>query len=425
LAVPAASLDIDADRALAWLAEREGIELASQQREAIRRGLSSRVLVITGGPGTGKTTLVRGLVRVLTKKGRRVALAAPTGRAAKRLSEATGMEASTLHRLLEFDPRSRSFQRGDDRPLEAEVTIVDEASMIDAQLAWSLVRAIPDRGRLILVGDVDQLPSVGPGRVLSDLIRSEAADVVRLTEIFRQAERSAIVVNAHRVNRGLMPLATLPAGGDNDFFFIERRDPAEILATVEHLVAERIPASFGLDPSEIQVLSPMNRGPLGTESLNAQLRARLNPTGPSLARGGRELRVGDKVMQIRNNYDLEVWNGDLGRVASVDEEEFRAVVSFEGRSVDYDAATLDELQLAYACTIHKAQGSEYPCVIVPLHSQHHLLLQRNLLYTALTRARRLAVLVGEPRALAAAVDNRRGEPRFSRLAERLRELTRS
>ncbi len=416
---PPRPLDIDPERALAWLAKGAGIELAAQQREAIRQGLASQLLVITGGPGTGKTTLIHGLVRILTKKGIKIALAAPTGRAAKRLSEATGAEASTLHRLLEFDPRLRAFQRNPDRPLEAEVTIVDEASMIDAQLAWNLARALPARGRLILVGDVDQLPSVGPGSVLGDLIRSTAVDVVRLTEIFRQAEQSAIVRNAHRINRGEMPFGS--PSGEGDFFIIERREPEEIAKTVEHLVAERIPASFGLDPfTDIQVLSPMNRGPLGTERLNTELRARLNPDGAQIERGGRSLRAGDKVMQIRNNYDLEVWNGDLGRITSVDDEESQVIVNFDGRDVEYDLATLDELQLAYACTIHKAQGSEYPCVVIPLHSQHHLLLQRNLLYTALTRARKLAVLVVEPRALAAAVSNRRSETRWSRLAERLR-----
>ncbi|HEV7668640.1 MAG TPA: ATP-dependent RecD-like DNA helicase [Thermoanaerobaculia bacterium] len=415
---PPGPLNIDPDRALAWLGARQGIELAPQQSEAIRRSLASPLLVITGGPGTGKTTLIRGLVSILTKKGLKIALAAPTGRAAKRLSEATGAEASTIHRLLEFDPRLRRFQRGPDLPLEAEVTIVDEASMIDAQLACHLARALPARGRLILVGDVDQLPSVGPGSVLGDLIRSGAVDVVRLTEIFRQAEKSAIVVNAHQVNRGEIPVSG-PAG--SDFFIIERREPEEILKVVVQMVAERIPASFGFDPfTEIQVLAPMNRGLLGTERLNAELRARLNPHGASIERGGRVLRVGDKVMQIRNNYDLEVWNGDLGRISRIDDEESKVFVSFDGREVEYDLSILDELQLAYACTIHKSQGSEYPCVVVPLHSQHHLLLQRNLLYTALTRARKLAVLVGEPRALAAAVANRRSEPRFSRLAERLR-----
>lgn len=421
LDTPAKAIAIDVEKALAWFEAKQGLELAEAQRRAIAASVTAKVLVVTGGPGTGKTTLVNGIISILEKKGRRILLAAPTGRAAKRMAEATGREAKTVHRLLEFDPKAQAFQRQREHPLEADVLIVDEASMLDAVLAYDVLKAVPPDAQLVLVGDIDQLPSVGPGSVLRELIASGAVEVVRLQHIFRQAEASQIIVSAHRVNEGKLPLLTAAGAGTSDFYFVEKESPEEVLAAIKDLVRERIPRRFGFDPvGEVQVLTPMQRGVLGAANLNTELQALLNPSGASVARGGRLVRVGDKVMQLRNNYELDVFNGDVGRVEAVDEVERTVDVTFDGRAVTYDAGDLDELGLAYACSIHKAQGSEYPCVVMPVHTQHYVMLQRNLLYTGITRGRRLVVLVGTKRALALAVRNSTLADRWTRLGALLR-----
>jgi exodeoxyribonuclease V alpha subunit len=401
---------------------RHRIRLAPAQRRAVRSALVERVLIITGGPGTGKTTLVRAVIEILRGRKQRVLLAAPTGRAANRLSEATGAEVKTIHRLLEFDPHTLSFRRHLGRRLEADLIIIDETSMVDTLLGYALTQALPDECRLLLVGDADQLPSVGPGRVLHDLIASEAIPIVHLEEIFRQKEASRIVLNAHRVHRGEHPQTDNHEQGD--FFFIRRLEPEEILDTIVEVVSVRIPKSFGLDPRrEIQVLSPMRRGLLGTDCLNRELQRVVNP--PVLSSGDqRLLQEGDRVMQIRNNYELEVFNGDIGFISGTDRESGQITVLFDDRRVDYAAAEADELTLAYACTVHKSQGSEYPCVVLPLHTQHFVMLQRNLLYTALTRARRLMIIIGDPRAVEIALHNRRQQERFTGLARRLRSAPR-
>jgi exodeoxyribonuclease V alpha subunit len=411
---------IDIERAITWFEGQENIQLAGEQKEAIRKAATSKLLVVTGGPGTGKTTLVNGIIRILEKKGRRILIAAPTGRAAKRMAETTGREAKTIHRLLEFNPTKFAFDRDASNPLEADLVILDEASMIDTMLAYNVLKALPFHCQLVLVGDIDQLPSVGPGSVLGDIIRSGVADVVRLRHIFRQGTGSLIVSNAHRVNEGLMPELP-PEGSKADFFFIERNEPEEIAGTLKALVHQHIPHKFGFDPvDDIQVLTPMQRGLLGVANVNAELQALLNPTGDTLVRGSRTFRIGDKVMQIKNNYDMHVFNGDIGRIRKVDGVEQEVEIAFDGRAVTYQYSDLDELVLAYACSIHKSQGSEYPCVVIPVHTQHYMMLQRNLLYTAITRGKRLVVLVGSKRALALAVKNNSTEERCTMLTERLR-----
>jgi exodeoxyribonuclease V alpha subunit len=383
-------------------------------------------MVITGGPGTGKTTIVNSILRILGRVPARVLLAAPTGRAAKRMSEATGCEAKTIHRMLEYNFQKGGFQRNEENPLVCDALIVDEASMIDTVLMHHLLKAVPLTAAFILVGDVNQLPSVGAGNVLGDVIESGAVPVVRLTQIFRQASQSQIIVNAHKINEGIVPL-TDGAGADEpgqDFFFIEREEPEHVRDTIIELVLNRIPKGFGLDPlNEIQVLTPMHKGVVGTTHLNQKLQEALNPGEGGVARGEFFYRVGDKVMQIRNNYDKEVFNGDIGRITALSAEDRELTVVFDGRAVAYDFSDLDEIVHAYAVSVHKAQGSEYPAVIFPVLTQHYILLQRNLIYTAVTRARRLAVLVGTRRALTIGVKSARTERRFTRLCERLRQLT--
>lgn len=410
-----------AERSIADFEARAKVALAPEQREAVERAAASSVLVITGGPGVGKTTIVRAVLSVYEHAGLRVRLAAPTGRAAKRLSQSTGRDASTLHRLLEFEPKRNAFKRSVESPLEADVLVVDEASMIDLPMADALAQAIAIGTRLVLVGDVDQLPSVGPGAVLRDVIQSNRIATVRLTRIFRQAHESLIIENAHRINHGEAPIA--PAtGGLSDFYLIERRDADSAKETILELVGNRIPKRFGFDPiRDVQVLTPMHRGPVGSMALNDALQAMLNPDGPSLVRGLRTFRLGDKVMQLRNDYEREVWNGDVGLVSHVDVEESTLSVRFDDREVKYEAAELDELTLAYACSIHKSQGSEYPVVVLPLLTAHFVMLSRNLLYTGVTRGKRLVVLVADPRALSLALaEDRKGE-RHTRLAARLSE----
>ncbi len=398
-----------------------GMELVTEQRRAVEQALKEKCLVITGGPGTGKTTLVRALVTICQAMGIRCLLGAPTGRAAKRLQEVTGAPAKTLHRLLEYSFQKGGFQRDAKNPLDGKLLIVDEASMIDAILFHHLVKALPPEGAFVLIGDVNQLPSVGPGRVLEDLIDSESIGVVRLSHIFRQAQESLIVTNAHRILQGKSPETTKdPKEEIRDFYFIEEEDPERVASLILELCTERIPARFGFDPFEqVQVISPMHRGSAGAENLNALLQSELNPKGPELRRGGWIYRLNDKVMQLRNNYDKEVFNGDIGRIVAVEQEQNEVAVLFDDRSIPYESAELDELVPAYAISVHKSQGNEYPAVVLPLLTQHYMLLQRNLVYTAVTRGKQLVVIVGTRKALGIAIRNNKTQERFTLLRQRL------
>ena len=410
---------------LAWYQGRLDIRLAERQLEALGAALTEKVVVITGEPGTGKTTLIRGIVEILGHKEQKVVLAAPTGRAAKRLAEATGLSAKTIHRLLEFNPITGTFNRHREQPIKADCVVIDEVSMLDVELAAMLLEAIPPATRIVLVGDADQLPSVGPGNVLSDLINSESVPVVRLEEIFRQTERSLIVENAHRINSGDMPKVD-DDPESSDFFFIARDDPAAAAELAIDFATRRIPERFKLDPiDDIQVLSPMHRGELGVTRLNERLQEALTPEGRELVVGWRRFRVGDKVMQVRNNYELDIFNGDLGRITDIDFEERELTVTFDGLRTLIPSDAVEDIVPAYACTIHKSQGSEYPAVVIVLHHQHHVMLQRNLLYTAISRGRRLVVIVGSRRALGRAVHNATVRKRYTQLADRLRAVVSS
>jgi exodeoxyribonuclease V alpha subunit len=412
---------VDARRAVVWAESRMGLAFAEAQRKAIATSLGSSVSVITGGPGTGKTTIVRALSSIVARKGGRVALAAPTGRAAKRLSEAARIEAATIHRLLRYSPREGGFQHGVDRPLDCDLLVVDETSMVDVVLMDHLLAAVPPGARLVLVGDADQLPSVGPGNVLGDVLRSGRVPSTRLSHIFRQAGGSLIVANAHRIDAGRMPVTTAGPDETQDFFVVEREEPGQVLEAVLEMVTRRIPRRWHLHPvDEVQVLTPMHRGPIGARNLNAELAARLNPGAPTAegSRGG--LRLGDKVMQVRNNYELDVYNGDIGRVARIDDESRSLWVDFDGRHVEYAYQETDELLPAYAISIHKSQGSEFPAVVVLVSTSHYVMLQRNLLYTAVTRGRRLVVVVGSRKAMGIALSNDRVRERHTALDRRLR-----
>jgi len=409
------------DKAVAWCQERTGKEFAPSQREALQQALTSRVLVITGGPGVGKTTLVNAILLILRAKKVICSLCAPTGRAAKRLSETTGLEAKTIHRLLEVQPGSGSYGRNESNPLSCDLLVVDECSMVDVTLMNHLLRALPANGSLLLVGDVDQLPSVGPGMVLRNLIDSGVVPVVRLTEVFRQAAHSRIITTAHRINEGQLPESGAKEG---DFFFLDRAEPDQIAETLVDMVKTRIPAKFKFDPlRDIQVLCPMNRGSLGIRELNVRLQEELNPARPGepwVEKFGWRFRDRDKVIQTENNYDKDVFNGDIGQIVKMDPEEKELTVRFDQREVVYDYGELDELSLAYAITIHKSQGSEFPAVVIPLAMQQYMLLQRNLVYTAITRGKQLVVVIGQTKAVAAAVRNNRTGQRYSGLLSRLK-----
>lgn len=420
LSTPSNLRRIEENKAVEWVQKCLAIQLTEKQMEGVKTAVTKKVMVLTGGPGTGKTTIIKAILEIFRRLTPRIIMGAPTGRAAKRMSETTGWEAKTLHRVLEWSPKEMGFKKDQDHPLDADVVIVDEASMIDNLLMHHFLKAVPKPAVLILVGDVNQLPSVGAGNVLKDIINSGAVPVVELHEIFRQAMGSLIITNAHRIHRGEFP--QLPGKGElQDFYFIQKETPEEIAATILELVTQKIPARFKKDPvDDIQVLTPMHRGIIGGENLNKVLQEALNKSPIELTRGSRTYKQGDKVMQIKNDYDKEVFNGDIGRILEINFEEQKVTVGFDGRPVDYEFSDLNELVPAYAVSIHKSQGSEYPVVVIPLHISHYLLLQRNLIYTGVTRARKLVVIVGTKKAMSIAIRNNEILRRFTGLCRKLR-----
>jgi exodeoxyribonuclease V alpha subunit len=412
---------INIDEAISWAQKTLMITLSEKQVDAVRSSVHAKAMIVTGGPGTGKTTIINTIIKIYTKMGQKVVLAAPTGRAAKRMTETTGHEAKTIHRLLEYSPGGTTFKKNEANPLEADLVVIDEASMVDTVLMYHLLKAVSMKATVIFVGDVDQLPSVGPGSILKDIIDSEYLPTVRLNEIFRQSKESMIIVNAHRINSGQMPTTFRDESHKKDFYFFPVDEPEKVLEEIVSLCRDKVPARFGYDPmNDIQVLTPMHKGTVGVANLNTVLQSALNPGNDELVRAGRVVKAGDKVIQMRNNYDKDVFNGDIGRIVAIDREIQEVVIDFDGRRVPYEFPELDEIALAYAISVHKSQGSEYPVVIMPVLTQHFMLLQRNLLYTGITRGKKLVILIGTWKALAIAMKNNTPQKRYTMLRERLK-----
>ncbi len=419
--LPKSIPSINSQKALDWVQKTYSIRLAQKQAEAVKRALEDKILVITGGPGTGKSFLLKAILKIISRLKARVLLAAPTGRAAKRMNESTGFEAKTIHRLLEFDFKKGGFKKDEEHPLNCDLLIIDEMSMVDTTLMHHLLKAVRLDTTLIMVGDVNQLPSVGAGNILKDIINSGSVPVIELNEIFRQARQSSIIVNAHLINQGKFPRLKPNNDKLDDFYFLSEDDPEQVLQKLKKIILERIPKRFQLDPlTEVQVISPMNKGIVGVANLNSQLQESLNPKGQELVRGGKRFRLGDKVMQIKNNYDKEVFNGDIGKIVGLDLEVQEMKVRYDDRTMAYEYSDLDELVLAYAVSIHKSQGSDYPAVVMPVLTQHYVMLQRNLIYTGITRGKKLVVMIGSKKALAIGVNNSKTQARYTYLAERLK-----